>query len=451
MQTTAKPTVLGLAADLAAGRTSSRALVERVLARIADPQGEGARTFIKVYADNAREAADAQDTLRRAGYVASPLAGLPVSIKDLFDVAGEISLAASKALDDAPPASRDSTVVARLRVAGAVLVGRTNMTEFAFSGVGINPHHGTPRNPHDRRLIPGGSSSGAAVSVGDGQAIVAIGSDTGGSVRIPAALCGLAGFKPTQYRISRDAVAPLSTTLDSIGPLANSIACCAIADAVMAGEPAEAPAAAPVAGLRLAVPRCHVFDGIAPEVASAFETACTALSRAGARVVEVTIAEFDEIPKINAAGGYAPIEAYAWHKELIERRGNEYDPRVRGRIERAASMTAVELIELRDARADLIRRLAPHTAEFDALLMPTVAITAPPFAAFERDEDYRRLNAMMLRNCSAINFLDRCAATTPIQKPGETPVGLMIVGEHGGDRRLLAVARGIETTLATPA
>src|SRR5215213_4790363 len=233
----ASRTVLSLAADLAAGRTTSRELVEAALSRIADPAGEGARTFIKIYADSARKAADAQDRLRRAGYVASPLAGLPVSIKDLFDVAGDISLAASKALDDAPPAARDAPVVARLRAAGSVLIGRTNMTEFAFSGVGIHPHYGTPGNPDDRSLIPGGSSSGAAVSVGDGQAVVAIGSDTGGSVRTPAALCGLAGFKPTQYRIPRDGVVPLSTTLDSIGPLANSIACCAIADAIMAGEP----------------------------------------------------------------------------------------------------------------------------------------------------------------------------------------------------------------------
>ena len=214
-----------------------------------------------------------------------------MSIKDLFDVAGEISLAASKALDDAPPAARDAPVVARLRAAGAVLVGRTNMTEFAFSGVGINPHYGTPGNPHDRRLIPGGSSSGAAVSVGDGQAVVAIGSDTGGSVRIPAALCGLAGFKPTQHRIPRDGVVPLSTTLDSIGPLANSIACCAIADAVMAGEPAEAPAPMPVDGLRLLVPRSHVFEGLAPEVAAAFEAACSALSRAGARITDRPLPE----------------------------------------------------------------------------------------------------------------------------------------------------------------
>src|SRR5260370_36222419 len=163
------PTVLGLAEALAAGRTTSRDLVEAALARIADPDGEGARTFVMVYADAARAAADAQDRLRRAGYVASPLAGLPISIKDLFDIAGERSLAGSKALDDTPAAKRDAPAIARLRAAGAVLIGRTNMTEFAFSGVGINPHYGTPGNPYDRRLIPGGSSSGAAVSVGAGQ------------------------------------------------------------------------------------------------------------------------------------------------------------------------------------------------------------------------------------------------------------------------------------------
>jgi aspartyl-tRNA(Asn)/glutamyl-tRNA(Gln) amidotransferase subunit A len=442
-----KPTVLGLAADLAAGRTSSRDLVEEALARIADPAGEGARTFVKVYTDSARAAADAQDRLRRAGYVASPLAGLPVSIKDLFDVAGEQSLAGSKALDDQPPASRDCPVVARLRAGGAVLIGRTNMTEFAFSGVGINPHYGTPGNPHDRALIPGGSSSGAAVSVGDGQAVVAIGTDTGGSVRLPAALCGLAGFKPTQYRISRDGVVPLSTTLDSIGPLANSVACCAIADAVMAGEEPAAPEPVPAEAMRLAVPQSFVFDDLTPDVASAFAAACTALSRAGARVVDLKLPEFDKVPAANAAGGFAPIEAYAWHKKLIERRGREYDQRVRARIERAAGMSAVDYIELCAARRDLIARVAARTAGFDALLMPTVTMSAPPIAAFEKDDDYRHLNAALLRNTSVINFLDGCAATIPIQPPGAAPVGLMIVGGHGTDRHLLALARGIEAAL----
>jgi len=442
-----KPTVLSLAEDLMAGRTSSRALIEAALARVALPSGEGARSFTAVYAEGARAAADAHDKLRKAGYVASPLAGLPVSIKDLFDVAGERTLAGSTALDDRPPAEVDAPVVARLRAAGAILIGRTNMTEFAFSGVGINPHYGTPGNPYDRRLIPGGSSSGAAVSVGDGAAIVAIGSDTGGSVRIPAALCGLVGFKPTQPRIPRDGVIPLSTTLDSIGPLANSVACCAIADAVMAGEMPEAPAAMAVEGLRLGVPQGFVLEGLAREVASAFWDACTGLSRAGARVVDLPLTELDEIPGINATGGFAPIEAYAWHQPLMARRGADYDPRVRTRIERAAGMTAVEYINLCAARADLILRLRARTAPFDALLMPTVAITAPPIAAFERDEDYRHLNALILRNPSVVNFLDRCAITIPIEPAGTPPVGLMVIGEHGADRRLLALARGIEAAL----
>src|SRR5271165_898431 len=255
-----KPTVLRLAADLAAGRTTSRELIETALARIADPASEGAHSFVKIYGDPARAAADAQDRLRAAGYVASPLAGLPVSIKDLFDVAGERTLAGSTALDDMPPAQYDAPIVARLRAAGAVLIGRTNMTEFAFSGVGLNPHYGTPGNPADRRCIPGGSSSGVAVSVADGDAIVAIGTDTGSSVRIPAALCGVVGFKPTQKRISRAGATPLSTTLDSIGPLAHSVSCCAIADAVMAGEPPIAPLPIPAAGLRLGVPQSYVLD-----------------------------------------------------------------------------------------------------------------------------------------------------------------------------------------------
>jgi aspartyl-tRNA(Asn)/glutamyl-tRNA(Gln) amidotransferase subunit A len=445
-----KPTVVSLAEDLGAGRTTSRELVKRALERIADPAGEGARTFIKVYTDTARAAADAQDRLRAAGYVASPLAGLPVSIKDLFDVAGERTLAGSKALDDVSPAERDAPIVARLRAAGAVLIGRTNMTEFAFSGVGINPHYGTPGNPADRRCIPGGSSSGAAVSVADGAAIVAIGTDTGGSVRIPAAFCGIVGFKPTQDKISRAGATPLSTTLDSIGPLANSVACCAIADAMMAGDEPVVPPVVAVDRLCLAVPQSLVLDDLAPEVATAFSDACMRLSRAGARIVDLPLTELGEYRTLNAHGGFAPIEAFTWHRPLLARRGDDYDPRVRSRIERGGGMTAVEYIELSAARADLIARVATRTADFDALLMPTVAITAPPIAAFAADEDYFRLNALILRNTSVINFLDRCAVTLPIHQPGTMPVGLMVVGEHGEDRCLFAVAAGIEAAISMP-
>jgi aspartyl-tRNA(Asn)/glutamyl-tRNA(Gln) amidotransferase subunit A len=443
----ARPTLARLAADLAAGRTTSRTLVEDALARIADPAGEGKRAFVTVYADAARAAAEAQDRLRAVGYVASPLAGIPVSIKDLFDVAGERTLAGSKALDDAPPAKADAPVVARLKAAGAVIVGRTNMTEFAFSGVGINPHYGTPGNPHDRSLIPGGSSAGAPISVADGMAAVAIGTDTGGSVRIPAALCGLIGFKPTQYRLPRDGAVPLSTTLDSIGPIGVSVACCALTDAVMAGEPAEVPAAIAPDGLRLGIPRTVMLDDLETPVAAAFERALAALARAGARIVELPLEMLGDNARINIKGGLPVAEAFAWHEKLIERRGQDYDPRIRTRIARGREMTAAEYIRMVNERADFIRRFDAETQAFDALIMPTVPLTAPPMAAFARDEDYFRLNTRLLRNTAIINFLDRCALTVPIETPGTAPVGLMVVGRHGEDRRLLAIGGGIETLL----
>jgi aspartyl-tRNA(Asn)/glutamyl-tRNA(Gln) amidotransferase subunit A len=445
----ARPTLARLAADLAAGRTTSRALIEEALARIADPAGEGSRVFVKVYADAARAAAEAQDRLRAAGYVASPLAGIPVSIKDLFDIAGERTLAGSRALDDAPPAKADAPIVARLKAAGAVVIGRTNMTEFAFSGVGINPHYGTPGNPHDRSLIPGGSSAGAPVSVADGMAAVAIGTDTGGSVRIPAALCGLVGFKPTQYRVPRDGATPLSTTLDSIGPIGVSVACCALTDAVMAGEPADVPAAVPTEGLRLGIPQTVMLDDLEVPVAAGFERAVSALARASARIVELPLKMLGDYARINIKGGLPVVEAFAWHEKLIERRGQDYDPRIRTRIGRGREMTAAEYIRLVEARADFIRRFDAETEAFDALVMPTVPMTAPPVTAFARDEDYTRLNLKLLRNTSIINFLDRCALTLPIEEPGTAPVGLMVVGRHGEDRRLLAIGISIEEKLAT--
>jgi aspartyl-tRNA(Asn)/glutamyl-tRNA(Gln) amidotransferase subunit A len=444
-----RPILATLAADLAAGRTTSRELVETALARIADPEGEGSRVFVKVYDAAARAAADAQDRLRAAGYVASPLAGIPVSIKDLFDVAGEVTLAGSRALDDTPPAEADAPIVARLKAAGAVIIGRTNMTEFAFSGVGINPHYGTPGNPYDRSLIPGGSSAGAPVSVADGMAVVAIGTDTGGSVRIPAALCGLVGFKPTQYRVPREGATPLSATLDSIGPIGLSVGCCALTDAVMAGEKPEAPGAIGVDGLRLGIPQTVMLDDLEEPVAAAFERAISSLSRAGARITELPLGMLGDLTRINVKGGLPVAEAFAWHEKLIERRGRDYDPRIRTRIGRGRDMTAAEYIRLLEGRADFIRRFDAETDAFDALVMPTVPMTAPPIAAFARDEDYARLNVKLLRNTSIINFVDRCALTLPIEMPSTAPVGLMVVGRQGEDRRLLAIGRGIEEKLTT--
>jgi aspartyl-tRNA(Asn)/glutamyl-tRNA(Gln) amidotransferase subunit A len=445
------PTLRDLAVELGTGRATSRALTEAALARIADPGGEGRRSFTRVYEAAALAAADAQDRLRGAGIVLSPLAGLPVSIKDLFDVAGEPTTAGSIALKEAPPAEADAPIVRRLRAAGAVIVGKTNMTEFAYSGVGINPHHGTPGNPYDRARVPGGSSSGAAVSVADGCAAVAIGTDTGGSVRIPAALCGLVGFKPTQRRVPRDGAVPLSTTLDSIGPLARSVEDCALVDAILAGEEPALPPARPAAGLRLAVPQTLLLDGLDPAVAEAFQRALAALDAAGARLVELRLAELAALPGLNREGGIAAAEAYRWHATLLERRSADYDPRVGSRILRGKSISAAHYIEVLEERAAIIERMGRALDGFDGMVCPTVPVIAPPIAAFADDADYARLNLLLLRNTTVINQLDGCAISLPIERPGEAPVGLQLSALGGADKSVLAMARGIAPALRAAA
>jgi aspartyl-tRNA(Asn)/glutamyl-tRNA(Gln) amidotransferase subunit A len=440
-----------LADSLAAGQTTSRELIESALDKISDPAGEGTRVFIKMHAEQARAAADASDQLRAAGIVPSPLAGLPISVKDLFDLAGEPTTAGSKLLQNAAPATADAPTIARLRRAGAIVIGRTNMTEFAYSGLGINPHYGTPRNPWDRESgrIPGGSSSGAAVSVTDGMAAAAIGSDTGGSVRIPASLCGITGFKPTTRRNPATGGWPLSPTLDAVGPLANSVACCALLDAVMAGESPHVPPALPLEGLRLAVPTSFVLDGLDADVSTAFERTVTALSSAGARISEIPFSELADIPKINAGGGiYA--EAYAIHRRLIEERGDEYDPRVRERIIRVKDYGAADFIDMLTAREALISSANATTAPYDAVILPTTATIAPPIADLEADDKlYVGANTLMLRNTFCFNFLDRCALSLPMHRGGEPPTGLMVVGETMGDARLMSIGRGIEKIMGS--
>jgi aspartyl-tRNA(Asn)/glutamyl-tRNA(Gln) amidotransferase subunit A len=439
-----------LAADLRAGTTSSRALVEECLRRIADAHGEGSRVFIKVYADSARAQADRQDAARRAGTPATPLAGIPLSVKDLFDLEGDVTGAGSTVLRDEAPAQHDAVVVARLRAAGLVIVGRTNMTEFAYSGLGLNPHYGTPANPFDRQRgrIPGGSSSGAAVSVTDGMACGAVGTDTGGSCRIPAAFCGIVGFKPTAYRVPQGGTFPLSATLDSIGPLAPTTGCCAALDALLAGEVPRPLAAVALAGLRFAVPQSYVMNDLDTHVRGDFARACAQLARAGAELVDVALRELEELPHINRKGGFAAAEAYALHRERLEARASEFDPRVSKRILRGREQGEADHRELKQARADLIRRADQQLAGFDAVLMPTTPIIAPTFAELESDEAYGRLNLLVLRNPSVANFLDRCAISIPCHRAGAAPVGLMLMGAHGADQRLLAVAAAAEAQVS---
>jgi aspartyl-tRNA(Asn)/glutamyl-tRNA(Gln) amidotransferase subunit A len=434
---------------LAAGTTTSRALVEDCLARIADPAGEGARAFIKVHTAAARAMADAMDALRRAGRAPGRYAGIPVALKDLFDIAGEPTPAGSRALADAPPATANAHVVQRMLATGFVSVGRTNMTEFAFSGLGINPHYGTPLSPWDRtaRRIPGGSSSGTAVAVADGMAAAGLGTDTGGSCRIPAAFCGVVGYKPTARRVPIDGVLPLAPSLDSVGPLAPSVGCCAVIDAILAGEAPTPPLPARLAGLRLAVPENFGLEGMDAHVGTAFDRALTALSAAGARITHPRFPTFEAIATENAKGGFASAEAYAWHRTLLAEKGAQYDPRIRPRIERGEKQSAADYLDLLAARRRLIAEFDAATRDYDALLLPTTPIVPPRLAELDDQTEYNRLNQLILRNTAMGNFLDRCGISLPCHRPGEPPVGLMLMGETMGDARLFSIAAAVEAVL----
>lgn len=444
-------TLSALAEDLASGRTSSLVLTREALARIDAPEGEGRRTFVKVHREAAQAAAAAMDGLRAAGLAPSPFAGIPISVKDLFDLAGEPTAAGSTVLADAQPALRDAPAIARLRAAGFVVIGRTNMTEFAFSGLGLNPHHGTPAAPYDRtaRRIPGGSSSGAAVSVADGMAYGGIGSDTGGSCRIPAAFCGIVGYKPTAASVPREGAFPLSQSLDSIGPLANSVACCRILHEIMSGAPLSKEVPASLAGLRVAVPQTVALDGLDAHVAARFDRALELLARAGANVIDTPLERFADVARINAKGGFAAAEAYAHHRALIEAKGEGYDPRVRTRILRGRNQDCADYIELTQARAAFVAAMQEEVAAFDVLAMPTVPTIAPTIAELaEDDEAFTRANLLMLRNPTLINMMDGCSISLPMHRQGEAPAGLMLSRVAGGDAALFTIAAAAEAALA---
>ena len=368
-----------------------------------------------------------------------PLAGLAISVKDLFDIAGQPTPAGSRVLADAPPAAADSAAVARLTAAGGVVLGRTNKSEFAFSRVGTNPHHGTPLNPAAPAVPPkpGGSSSGAAVSVATGAAFIGLGSDTGGSIRIPAALCGIVGFKNTARLTPADGALPLSTTLDTVSAMTRSVRDAILAHEILSGR-SVVRSALPLSGYRLAVARTTMLDGLDATVAAAFERALATLRKAGAAIEEIGLETIRDLGSLQTLGGFTAAESYAWHRELLERHGAGYDPRVRFRIERGAAMKAWEYLDLFRARREWIARVEQSLQGFDAVLSPTVPIVAPPIAEVApatgadaaadeaRDKEFFRVNALLLRNTSVVNMLDGCALSIPCQARGELPVGLMI-------------------------
>jgi amidase/aspartyl-tRNA(Asn)/glutamyl-tRNA(Gln) amidotransferase subunit A len=421
---------------LQAGQTSASAQIERCIAAAESPAC--ARVFTRTLFGQARASA-AQPGAERL-----PLAGLAVSVKDLFDMQGLPTPAGSAVLAHAPPARCDSSAVARLRAAGAAFIGRTHMVEFAYSGVGTNPHLGTPAAWDARfgalpgpQRVPGGSSSGAGVSVATGAAFIGLGSDTGGSIRIPAALNGIVGFKNTARLVPTDGAIPLSTTLDTACALTRSVRDAVLAHEILAARRVTR-SPAPLSAWRLAIPTTTFLDDLDPTVARAFARTLDTLRSAGARITEIALPEVAELTGMQARGSISAAESHAWHRPLLARHAPRYDPRVRRRIEAGAAMSAADYIDLLHARADWITRMKAAIAGFDALLSPTVPIVAPTLASVApadgrdaaqdaaRDAEFFRVNGLLLRNPSTINMLDGCALSLPCHVAGELPVGLMV-------------------------
>jgi aspartyl-tRNA(Asn)/glutamyl-tRNA(Gln) amidotransferase subunit A len=376
-----------------------------------------------------------------------PLDGAIVSIKDLFDVAGEPTRAGSRILEDSSPAEADAPIVRRLREAGAVIVGKTNMSEFAFTGVGANPHFGTPGNPADRSRVPGGSSSGAAVAVADGMCDIAIGTDTGGSTRIPAALCGVVGYKPSKSRIPTDGAFPLSHTLDSVGPIAGIVEACATTDAVMAGDEPWTLEPHAVEGLRLGIAGGLALRDLDETVGTKFAETLSALGRAGAVLSEAQTSLFDDMAEVNSTATIATVEAFALHRERLATRGDEMDPFIRTRIEMGAAVSAADYQDMLSARSKLAQAMDLLIAQFDALVLPTTPIVAPTIAEVSSAEPFRVKNRLLLRNTEIANFFDLCAISLPMRGCG-LPAGLMLFARRGADRKLFRIAAGVERLLA---
>ncbi len=427
--------------------TLSRDRLEDVLRRL-QARADGERVFTRLYPAAARAAADAADARRKAGVSLGPLDGAVVSVKDLFDVAGEPTLAGSAMLRDAPPAATDAPVLARLRRAGAIVIGKTAMTEFAFTAIGDNLHTGTPGNAADPSRIPGGSSSGAGISAAEGTSDIAIGSDTGGSVRIPAALNGLVGFKPTARRVPLAGAFPLSPTLDSIGPLARSVAECAAADAVMAGEEPRALQSLTLAGLRIGIPRGVLFGDMEPEIAGLFEDCISKLKLTKTNIADNGIDDLlAEMRIATKRASIAAMEGAEIHADWLATGAKApVDPHVSGPLSRAAAIPAAVYIRTLRRRGELVAMMDERLSGFDALALPTVPILAPPIAAMADEAVRDRAEGLLLRNTQVANQFDLCAISLPM--PGSPlPAGLMLVARGGHDRRLLAMAAAVETML----
>jgi aspartyl-tRNA(Asn)/glutamyl-tRNA(Gln) amidotransferase subunit A len=404
--------------------------------------------FITVTAERARREAAASTARYRDGRPLGPLDGVPVAWKDLFDLAGTTTTAGSDIYRNAPPARADAVVVRNLAGAGLVSLGKVNLSEFAYSGLGLNPHFGTPRNPHDAKVhrAPGGSSSGSAVAVAAGLAPVAIGTDTGGSVRIPAAFNGLVGFKTAEGSIDRTGVFALSPTLDTMGPLARTVEDCLLLYAALSGRAPIPAAPANLSDLRIVVPTNIVFDGAEDAVVANFERLIAKLSAKGARIVSADIGAFDDVVATAPHGNITAAEAYFAHRALVESAdAARVDPRVVARILRGASMSAYDLLVLQTQRFALQRKLG---AELDGALIafPTVAHTAPATAPLEADPElFHAVNIKTLRNTMLGNFLNLPGFAIPSGHDANgLPTSALISAPAGSEQMLFAASLAIE-------
>ena len=442
-------------AALNINKITARQLVENCLAAIDDPDGEGQRAFISTYHDRARQQADMIDHARKQGWAVPKFAGIPLSVKDLFDEAGIVTKAGSIVLKDAAPASQDAIVVARLKAAGFIVIGRTNMTEFAFSGLGTNAHYGTPRSPFERDpknpkigRVAGGSSSGSAVSISDQMAVATIGSDTGGSTRAPAAFCGIVGFKPTTDRMPGTGIFPLSTSFDAAGPMGTSVDCCAILDSLMAGKDGNTEPPFPVKNLRLAIPVGYLFDDLDDHVANCFTAAIEALSAAGAIIEEMPIAPIEAMRPSNNTKSIVAAEAYALHRDRLESDAvAQYDPYIAHRLAGGHDISTTDYINMFAARKKVWADVQTMTQHFDALVLPTSPALPPTLDTLDSIAAKTAINARCLRNTSLSNYLDQPTITLPCHGAGTAPVGISLMGPRLHDRRLFAIAAGVEKIL----
>ena len=399
--------------------------------------------------------------LEEKSLVNSALKGLAFSVKDLFDVAGQVTLAGSTVLKGLPKAPTDCPAVARLKGAGGANLGRTNMVEFAFSGIGNNPHYGTPAAwdalsdkpvlSNGQGHVPGGSSSGAAVSVATGAAFIGLGSDTGGSIRIPAALNGLVGFKNTARRVPTDGAVPLSTTMDTVCAMTRSVRDAILAHEILANRQV-ARASRPLSSYRLAIPTNLMMDGMTPCVQKAWERSLSTLSKAGAQLSEISLQEINELAGLLITATFSAAESYTWHRHLLDKAEAQYDPRVATRILRGGSIKAFEYLDLQAGRIGWISRMQAVLNGFDAALSPTAPIEGPTLESVapgvERDEAFFTANGLLLRNTSVVNMLDGCALSLPMHQLGELPTSMMVWQGPMKDDAVLNISLAIEAALS---